>query len=115
MSAIGDIICGMTEVTQISSRFESGEPQAASDLLPIAYDALRRLAAEKLGRENPGQTLQPTALVHEAYLRLANTDQNRQWQRRTHFFRLKPGLQRAISNRTRRVLRNCVASLEYRL
>jgi RNA polymerase sigma factor (TIGR02999 family) len=76
----------MSDITEIISRFESGEPQAASELLPIVYDELRRLAAEKLGRENPGQTLQPTALVHEAYLRLVSTDQGRQWRGRTHFF-----------------------------
>ena len=68
------------------SRYESGDPHAAGELLPIVYDELRRLAAVKLGRENPGQTLQPTALVHEAYLRLVDTDRNREWNGRTHFF-----------------------------
>ena len=82
----GDIIGGMSEVTQILSRFDSGDPCAATELLPIVYDELRRLAADKLGRENPGQTLQPTALVHEAYLRLIDVDKTREWNGRTHFF-----------------------------
>ena len=76
----------MADVTQILARYESGDPHAAGELLPIVYDELRRLAADKLGRENPGQTLQPTALVHEAYLRLVDTDQDREWNGRTHFF-----------------------------
>src|SRR5436309_618506 len=76
----------MTEVTRILSALDQGDPQAASQLLPLVYDELRRLAADRLGRENPGQTLQPTALVHEAYLRLVAPDQAREWHGRTHFF-----------------------------
>jgi RNA polymerase sigma factor (TIGR02999 family) len=76
----------MTDFTQILSRFESGDSHAASELLPIVYDELRRLAADKLGRENSGQTLQPTALVHEAFLRLVDVDKRREWHDRTHFF-----------------------------
>jgi RNA polymerase sigma factor (TIGR02999 family) len=76
----------MPDVTQIVSRTDSGDPTDAEKLLPLVYDELRRLAAEKLGRERPGQTLQPTALVHEAYLRLVNIDNGREWHGRTHFF-----------------------------
>ncbi len=64
----------MTDVTLILSRIESGDPQAAEQLLPLVYDELRRLAAEKLCQERPGQTVQTTVLVHEAYIRLADTD-----------------------------------------
>ena len=74
----------MSEVTQILDAIEAGQPQAAEKLLPLVYDELRHLAAAKLAREAPGQTLQATALVHEAWLRLAG-EQRRQWQGRTHF------------------------------
>ena len=77
----------MTDVTQILSQIESGDPSAAEQLLPLVYDELRKLAAAKLAHENPGQTLQPTALVHEAYLRLVDADKARRWSSRTHFFR----------------------------
>src|SRR6186997_2821012 len=76
----------MSEVTQILQAITGGDPAAASQLLPLVYDELRRLAAQKLAREAPGQTLQPTALVHEAYLRLINTDKLRRWDGRGHFF-----------------------------
>jgi RNA polymerase sigma factor (TIGR02999 family) len=76
----------MTEVTRILSAIESGDPHAAEQLLPLVYDELRRLAAQKLAHEAPGQTLQATALVHEAYLRLVDGDQVRQWNSRGHFF-----------------------------
>ena len=76
----------MSDVTQILSRFESGDPHDAEELLPIVYSELRRLAATKLGQENPGQTLQPTALVHEAYLRLVDGEKCREFNGRTHFF-----------------------------
>lgn len=66
---------GMSDVTQILERIESGDPAAASQLLPLVYDELRRLARQKLGHEKPGQTLQPTALVHEAYLRLVGNQE----------------------------------------
>jgi len=76
----------MTDVTRILSRIESGDPQAAEQLLPLVYDELRRLAAEKMAQENPGQTLQATALVHEAYLRLVDTEKPQHWDSRGHFF-----------------------------
>ncbi len=76
----------MSEVTRILSAIEQGEPQAAAQLLPLVYDELRKLAADRLADEKPGQTLQPTALVHEAYLRLVDTDEARQWNSRGHFF-----------------------------
>jgi RNA polymerase sigma factor (TIGR02999 family) len=76
----------MSEVTRILDAIQAGEPQAGSQLLPIVYDELRRLAAAKLAQEKPGQTLDATALVHEAYLRLVDTDQAQQWNSRGHFF-----------------------------
>ena len=76
----------MNEVTRILQAIDQGDPQAAEQLLPLVYDELRRVAAEKLARENPGQTLQATALVHEAYLRLVDTEKSRHWNSRGHFF-----------------------------
>ena len=76
----------MSDVTRILSAIEQGNPHAAEQLLPLVYDELRRLAAQKLAQEKPGQTLQPTALVHEAYLRLVDVDQAQQWNSRGHFF-----------------------------
>jgi len=76
----------MNDVTQILSRIESGDPAAAEQLLPLVYDELRRLAAQRLTQEKPGQTLQPTALVHEAYLRLVVGNQVSHWNSRGHFF-----------------------------
>jgi RNA polymerase sigma factor (TIGR02999 family) len=76
----------MTEVTHILSAIEQGDPHAAEQLLPLVYDELRKLAAQKLAQEKPGQTLQPTALVHEAYLRLVDVDQAEHWNSRGHFF-----------------------------
>jgi RNA polymerase sigma factor (TIGR02999 family) len=75
----------MHDITDILSAIEHGDAQAADQLLPLVYDELRNLAAQKLGRETPGQTLQPTALVHEAYLRLVGED-GPQWDSRGHFF-----------------------------
>jgi RNA polymerase sigma factor (TIGR02999 family) len=75
----------MSNVTQILSQIESGDLAAADQLLPVVYDELRRLATQKLAQEKPGQTLQPTALVHEAYLRLVNVDERREWRGRSHF------------------------------
>ena len=74
----------MTEVTRILSAIEQGDPHAAGQLLSLVYDELRKLAAQKLAQEKPGQTLQATALVHEAYLRLV--DQGQPWNSRGHFF-----------------------------
>ena len=76
----------MNDVTRILSAIEHGDPQAAEQLLPLVYDELRKLAARKLAQEKPGQTLQATALVHEAYLRLVDTDRARGWNSRGHFF-----------------------------
>ena len=76
----------MDGLTQILSAIERGDPHAAEQLLPLVYDELRRLAAQKLAQEKPGQTLQATALVHEAYLRLVDVDQAQQWKSRGHFF-----------------------------
>ena len=76
----------MSDVTRIFSAIEQGEPHAAEQLLPLVYDELRRLATAKLGHEKPGQTLQATALVHEAYLRLVDTEKVQHWNSRGHFF-----------------------------
>jgi RNA polymerase sigma factor (TIGR02999 family) len=76
----------MSEVTRILSAIEQGDPHAAAQLLPLVYDELRKLAAQKLAQEKSGQTLQATALVHEAYLRLVDTDKAQQWNSRGHFF-----------------------------
>ena len=74
----------MSEVTRILNRVEQGDPEAAEELLPLVYDELRRLAAAKMAQEKPGHTLQATALVHEAWLRLAGSDRQ-QWRGRDHF------------------------------
>ncbi|HVC93955.1 MAG TPA: ECF-type sigma factor [Pirellulales bacterium] len=76
----------MSDVTQILAAIEHGNPAAAEQLLPLVYDELRKLAAARLAREQPGQTLQATALVHEAYLRLVDTAQAAKWNSRGHFF-----------------------------
>jgi RNA polymerase sigma factor (TIGR02999 family) len=76
----------MSDVTQILQQIESGDPSAADQLLPLIYDELRKLAAARMASESPDQTLQPTALVHEAYLRLVQQDQPRRWDGRGHFF-----------------------------
>jgi RNA polymerase sigma factor (TIGR02999 family) len=76
----------MADVTQILARIEHGDPAAAEQLLPLVYDELRRLAAARMVQENPGQTLQATALVHEAYLRLVDQKQVQRWDSRGHFF-----------------------------
>ena len=76
----------MSEVTQILDQIQQGDPQAAADLLPLVYAELRRLAAAQLGRERPGQTLDATALVHEAYVRLMGPADEERWQSRGHFF-----------------------------
>src|SRR6187549_2868809 len=76
----------MSDVTRILSQIEQGDPQAAEKLLPLVYDELRKLAAAKLAQEKPGQTLQATALVHEAYVRLVVGDGAEKWDNRGHFF-----------------------------
>jgi RNA polymerase sigma factor (TIGR02999 family) len=77
---------GVTDVTRILSAIERGDPNAAEQLLPLVYDELRKLAATKLAQEKPRQTLQATALVHEAYLRHVDTENARPWNSRSHFF-----------------------------
>src|SRR5437867_2345793 len=76
----------MSDVTHILSAIEQGDPSAAAQLLPLVYEELRKLAAQQLAREKPGQTLQATALVHEAYLRLVDVEQAQHWNSRGHFF-----------------------------
>ncbi len=76
----------MSDLTQILSRIEAGDPAATEELLPLVYEELRRLAARRLAEEQPGQTLQATALVHEAYVRLVGSQNNQQWNSRGHFF-----------------------------
>jgi len=76
----------MTELTRILSAIEQGDPRAAEQILPLVYEELRALAAQRLARESPGQTLQATALVHEAYLRLVDPNDAKPWNSRGHFF-----------------------------
>src|SRR5437870_7128245 len=76
----------MSDVTRILSAIEQGDPHAAEQLLPLVYDELRKLAAQKMAQEAPGQTLQATALVHEAYLRLVDADKVQHWNSRGHFY-----------------------------
>jgi RNA polymerase sigma factor (TIGR02999 family) len=76
----------MADVTQILNAIEQGDPSAAEQLLPLIYDELRKLAAAKMAQENPGQTLQATGLVHEAYLRLVDAEKAQHWDSRGHFF-----------------------------
>jgi RNA polymerase sigma factor (TIGR02999 family) len=76
----------MTDVTRILSAIEDGDPRAAEQLLPLVYDELRKLAAQRLAQEKPGQTLEATALVHEAYIRLVDLDRPQGWNSRGHFF-----------------------------
>ena len=93
----------MTDVTQILSQIESGDPSAAEQLLPLVYDELRKLAAAKLAHEKPGQTLQATALVHEAYLRLVDVEKAQQWDSRGHFFAAAAeAMRRILVDRARR-------------
>jgi RNA polymerase sigma factor (TIGR02999 family) len=76
----------MSDVTQILSAIEQGDPRASEQLLPLVYEELRRLAAQKMAQESAGQTLQATALVHDAYIRLVDTEKVQQWNSRGHFF-----------------------------
>ncbi|MHB8953703.1 MAG: ECF-type sigma factor [Pirellulaceae bacterium] len=76
----------MSDVTRILSQIESGDPSAAEQLLPLVYEELRKLAAAKLAQEKPGQTLQATALVHDAYIRLVDVEKAQHWDSRDHFF-----------------------------
>jgi RNA polymerase sigma factor (TIGR02999 family) len=92
----------MADVSQILNAIEQGDLHAAEQLLPLVYDELRKLAAQKLAQEKPGQTLQATALVHEAYLRLVDTPQAQQWNSRGHFFAAAAeAMRRILINRAR--------------
>ncbi len=79
-------VCSMNEVTRVLSAIERGDPKAADQLLPLVYEELRKLATQRLAQEKPGQTLQATALVHEVYLRLLDSDRAQDWNSRGHFF-----------------------------
>jgi RNA polymerase sigma factor (TIGR02999 family) len=93
----------MNDVTQILSAIEQGDPRAAEQLLPLVYDELRKLAAQKLSQEKPGQTLQATALVHEAYLRLVDAEREFGWDSRGHFFAAAAeSMRRILIERARR-------------
>jgi RNA polymerase sigma factor (TIGR02999 family) len=92
----------MADVTQILSQIESGDPSAAEQLLPLVYEELRKLAAAKLTHEKPGQTLQATGLVHEAYLRLVDVEKAQHWNSRAHFFgAAAEAMRRILLNRAR--------------
>jgi RNA polymerase sigma factor (TIGR02999 family) len=92
----------MTDVTNILGQIEDGDPSAAEKLLPLVYEELRKLAAAKMAKEKPGQTLQATALVHEAYLRLVDPDQTHHWDSRGHFFvAAAEAMRRILINRAR--------------
>ncbi len=92
----------MNEVTRILSDIEAGDPHASEQLLPLVYEELRKLAAQKLAQEKPGQTLQATALVHEAYLRLLGSDSDQHWDSRGHFFAAAAeAMRRILLNRAR--------------
>lgn len=92
----------MNDVTRILSAIEEGDPRAAEQLLPLVYDELRKLAAQKMAQENPGHTLQATALVHEAYLRLIGSVPEQNWDNRGHFFAAAAeAMRRILINRAR--------------
>jgi len=92
----------MHEVTRILSAIEQGDPRAAEQLLPLVYDELRKLAAQRMREEKPGQTLQATALVHEAYLRLVDVEKAQHWNSRGHFFAAAAeAMRRILLNRAR--------------
>ena len=93
----------MSEVTRVLAAIGQGDPQAAEQLLPLVYAELRQLAAQRLAREAPGQTLQPTALVHEAYLRLVDVKDPQRWEGRGHFFAAAAeAMRRILVERARR-------------
>src|SRR5688572_28102446 len=93
----------MSDITRILDRAQQGDPKAAEELLPLVYEELRKLAAAKMSQEAPGQTLQPTALVHEAWLRLVG---NQKWDGRAHFFAAAAeAMRRILVERARRRLR----------
>ncbi len=93
----------MNEVTRVLSAIEGGDPHAAEQLLPLVYEELRKLAAQKLAQEKPGQTLEATALVHEAYLRLVDVEKAQHWDSRGHFFAAAAeAMRRILIERARR-------------
>ena len=97
---------GMADVTRILDAAAAGDPKAAADLLPLVYDELRKLAAARMAEEKPGQTLQPTALVHEAYVRLVGGCQPQDWNGRGHFFAAAAeAMRRILVEKARRKLR----------
>src|SRR5262249_54583405 len=99
-----------TEVTRILSAIEKGDPSAAEQLLPLVYDELRRLAAQRLAHETPGQTLQATALVHEAYIRLVDVKKAQHWNSRGHFYAAAAEAMRRVlveNARRRNAFRRC--------
>ena len=97
----------MSDVTNILNQIESGDPSAAEQLLPLVYAELRKLAAAKLAQEKPGQTLQATALVHDAYLRLVDVDKAQYWDSRGHFFAAAAeAMRRILVDTARRKLRS---------
>jgi RNA polymerase sigma factor (TIGR02999 family) len=98
----------MSDVTQILSQIESGDPSAAEQLLPLVYDELRKLAAAKMAQEAPGQTLQATALVHDAYIRLVDVEKAQHWNSRGHFFgAAAEAMRRILVENARRKARVC--------
>jgi RNA polymerase sigma factor (TIGR02999 family) len=93
----------MDEITQVLVRIQNGDPSAAEALLPLVYEELRELAAQKMAQEKPGHTLQATALVHEAYLRLVDVEQRQRWDGRGHFFAAAAeAMRRILVERARR-------------
>jgi RNA polymerase sigma factor (TIGR02999 family) len=105
-AATGGILVAMGDVTRILLAIEEGDPQASEKLLPQVYDELRKLAAAKLAQEKPGQTLQATALVHEAYLRLVDSPAAQSWHSRGHFFAAAAeAMRRILVDKARRKVR----------
>jgi len=105
MYAVAEPVCGValvSDVSEILSRLEAGDSHAAEQLLPLVYDELRKLAASRLAQERPGQTLDATALVHEAYIRLVDNSQSLHWDSRGHFFAAAAeAMRRILLNRAR--------------
>lgn len=100
------MITAMTEVTRLLDQIQRGDPHAAEQILPLVYDELRKLAAQKLAQEKPGQTIQATALVHEAYLRLVESENAQNWNSRGHFFAAAAeAMRRILVENARRKLR----------
>src|SRR5262245_25261892 len=92
----------MSDVTQVLQQIDADDPSAAEQLLPLVYDELRKLAAARMAHESPGHTLQPTALVHEAYLRLVGSEHAQRWVGRAHFFAAAAeAMRRILLNRAR--------------